>query len=59
MYTRAGEYGGLVSGEHGIGYAKRSYLAERLGPVQIGLMKGIKDVFDPNHILNPDKVFAL
>ena len=59
MYTRAGEYGGLVSGEHGIGYAKRSYLAERLGPVQIGLMKGIKDAFDPNHILNPDKVFAL
>lgn len=59
MYDKAKEFGGLVSGEHGIGYAKRDYLAESLGEVQIGLMRGIKDAFDPKHILNPDKVFAL
>ncbi|MCF0135680.1 MAG: FAD-binding oxidoreductase [Lachnospiraceae bacterium] len=57
MYDRAAEYGGLVSGEHGIGYAKRDYLADCLGPAQISLMRGIKGAFDPNHILNPDKVF--
>lgn len=56
MYTRAAEYGGQVSGEHGIGYAKQSYLQKHLGPVQMQLMRGIKDAFDPKHILNPDKI---
>lgn len=59
MYTKAGEYDGNVSGEHGIGFAKRAYLAERLGPEQIRLMRGIKLAFDPSSILNPDKVFKL
>jgi len=56
MYKKAKEVGGLVSGEHGIGYAKKQYLAEILGPVQVGLMKGIKQVFDPKNILNPNKI---
>ena len=56
MYARAGECGGLVSGEHGIGWAKREYLAQQCGAVQMELMRGIKHVFDPNHILNPDKI---
>lgn len=59
MYTKAGEFGGNVSGEHGIGYAKRDYLSARLGETQIRLMRGIKSSFDPNGILNPDKVFKL
>ena len=58
MYTRAAEYGGQVSGEHGIGYAKRPYLQEHLGAVPMQLMRGIKDAFDPKHILNPDKVIS-
>ncbi|MBQ1369302.1 MAG: 2-hydroxy-acid oxidase, partial [Firmicutes bacterium] len=53
------EYGGQVSGEHGIGYAKRPYLAELLGERQISLMAGIKDAFDPKHLLNPDKIFKM
>lgn len=57
LYDEANRVGGLVSGEHGIGYAKKEYLLENLGFRQIELMKGIKNVFDPNHILNPGKVF--
>ncbi len=56
MYQKAFELGGKVSGEHGIGYAKKSYLKEQVGPTQIQLMKGIKDTFDPTYILNPGKV---
>lgn len=56
MYKKSKEVGGLVSGEHGIGYAKKKYMKDVLGENQIRLMKGIKEVFDPNHILNPGKV---
>ena len=56
MYARAAELGGLVSGEHGIGYAKKGYLKAQCGEEQIALMQGIKHVFDPNGILNPGKV---
>ncbi len=56
MYKKSKEVGGLVSGEHGIGYAKKQYMKEVLGESQIKLMQGIKAVFDPNHILNPGKV---
>ena len=56
LYEKAKEFGGQVSGEHGIGYAKKEYLKKQLGDGQIELMRGIKKVFDPKNILNPDKV---
>ncbi len=56
MYKKSKEVGGLVSGEHGIGYAKKQYMKEVLGENQVKLMQGIKKVFDPNNILNPGKV---
>ena len=56
MYQKAFSFGGLVSGEHGIGYAKKSYLELQLGSKQISLLRGIKQVFDPHNILNPGKV---
>lgn len=56
MYTKAEELGGLVSGEHGIGFAKKGYLKNQCGETQIVLMQGIKKVFDPKNILNPGKV---
>ena len=56
LYTKAFSYGGLVSGEHGIGYAKKAYMVSLLGPKQMELMRGIKKVFDPQNILNPGKV---
>ena len=56
LYKRAKEVGGLVSGEHGIGYAKMEYLKESLGDVQINLMRNIKKAFDPKNLLNPGKI---
>lgn len=56
MYQKAFQFGGLVSGEHGIGYAKKAYLKQQVGDVQIQLMKGIKQTFDPRNILNPGKI---
>jgi glycolate oxidase len=57
MYRRADELNGLVSGEHGIGFAKKQYLSDACGEIQIELMRGIKAVFDKNNILNPGKLF--
>ncbi len=57
MYTKSNELNGLVSGEHGIGYAKKDFMLETYGETQIELMRGIKKVFDKNNILNPDKLF--
>ena len=56
MYAKAVELGGLVSGEHGIGYAKKEYLSRQYGATPIALMQGIKRVFDEKNILNPGKV---
>lgn len=56
MYTKADEIGGLVSGEHGIGYAKREFLRRQYGEKHIALMQGIKRVFDEKNILNPGKI---
>jgi len=56
LYAKAHELGGQVSGEHGIGFAKKEFLAESLGEVSMNLMRNIKRAFDPNGILNPGKV---
>lgn len=50
------ELGGSISAEHGIGYLKRDLLAEIKQPVEIELMRKIKQAFDPACILNPGKV---
>ncbi|MCU0419812.1 MAG: FAD-binding protein [Cyclobacteriaceae bacterium] len=49
--------GGTLSGEHGIGIAKRPYMPLAMGEVNLNLMRGIKKVFDPHGILNPGKIF--
>ena len=49
--------GGTLTGEHGIGVTRRRYLPLALDAAQIELMRQIKAVFDPNHILNPGKIF--
>ena len=56
MYAKARALDGQVSGEHGIGLAKRSYLKQSLPPEQIALMQRVKKAFDPQGILNPHKV---
>ncbi len=45
--------GGAISGEHGVGRAKRAYFHELEDPVKLALMDRIKDAFDPHRILNP------
>ena len=47
--------GGTITGEHGIGVTKLQYLEQRLGPVGIDLLRGIKHAFDPLGLLNPGK----
>jgi glycolate oxidase len=56
LYEKGGELGGLVSGEHGIGLAKRKYMARSLASAELALMVKLKQVFDPGGILNPGKV---
>ncbi len=56
IYAKATEFEGLVSGEHGIGFGKIDYLEKTLGETSVRLMREIKQVFDPNMILNPGKV---
>jgi D-lactate dehydrogenase len=47
---------GTLSGEHGIGLAKRDYLVKALDPAALNLMRAIKNQFDPDGILNPEKL---
>ena len=52
------ELGGTISGEHGIGYVKSQYMHYAIDRPTLEIMKGIKQVFDPNGILNPGKMFV-
>jgi len=49
--------GGVLSGEHGIGLEKQRFLKKAMDPLAINLMRKIKDILDPNHILNPGKIW--
>jgi glycolate oxidase len=50
--------GGTISGEHGLGFAKKDYLPIADSAGKIELMKRIKRAFDPNGIMNPGKIFS-
>lgn len=50
-------HGGAISGEHGIGTDKRTYLAEFEDPAKLALMRRIKAAFDPHGILGPGRIF--
>ncbi|MGM0418890.1 MAG: FAD-binding oxidoreductase [Thermodesulfobacteriota bacterium] len=56
LYSKARVIGGKVSGEHGIGFAKKPYLEQSEGTSGMDLLKNIKTAFDPKCILNPGKV---
>jgi len=47
--------GGTLSGEHGIGWAQKRFMDLQFSTMELDLMRGIKQVFDPNGILNPGK----
>jgi glycolate oxidase len=57
VFKAALDFGGTMSGEHGIGLTKAPYLPMELSPEQLGAMRAIKKALDPNNILNPGKIF--
>lgn len=59
VYEAGISLGGAISGEHGIGLAKKGYLRTKMGEATLETMKQIKKAFDPNNILNPGKIFDL
>lgn len=56
VFAAAIEMDGTITGEHGVGAAKRAYLEARLGADQMALLRRIKAAFDPAGILNPGKL---
>ncbi|MFI8494249.1 MULTISPECIES: glycolate oxidase subunit GlcD [Peribacillus] len=58
IFAVAIDLGGTITGEHGVGAMKAPYLEWKLKKEGIAAMKGIKQAFDPNNIMNPGKVFA-
>ena len=57
IFRLAVSLGGTLSGEHGIGIAKRPYMPIAMKETNLELMRQIKKAFDPNGILNPGKIF--
>jgi glycolate oxidase len=57
LFELVKELGGTISGEHGIGLIQKSYMPVLFDEVSLELMRGIKNTFDPNHILNSGKIF--
>lgn len=57
LYREVYRLGGRLSGEHGIGFKRKAYLAGLIDPAELLLMKAMKQAFDPHNILNPGKIF--
>lgn len=59
IFEEAIALGGTITGEHGVGLAKKPFLEKQVGPVAIAVMRRIKRSFDPSGILNPGKIFDI
>ena len=57
IFAEAIRLGGTITGEHGIGVAKKFFLPQFAGDAQMRVMRELRRVLDPNGILNPGKVF--
>jgi len=53
------EVGGCLTGEHGVGIEKRDLMSVQFSPADLEAQMRVKDVFDPEWLLNPAKVFPL
>jgi FAD/FMN-containing dehydrogenase len=59
VFETVKKYDGSISAEHGVGMTKKPYLNYTRSEEEIGYMKALKQVFDPNGIMNPGKLFDL
>jgi glycolate oxidase len=59
IFDEAIRLGGTITGEHGVGLAKKSFLPKFAGDAQMRVMRELRRVLDPNGILNPGKMFDL
>lgn len=59
VFETVQKYNGSISAEHGVGMTKKDYLQYTRDPVEIGYLRELKKVFDPNGIMNPGKIFDL
>ncbi|MBV9297386.1 MAG: hypothetical protein JO066_00270, partial [Verrucomicrobia bacterium] len=57
IFSYAVELGGTISGEHGIGLTKKSFLPGAIGELNVRILGELKRAFDPKGILNPGKIF--
>jgi len=58
IFAKALELGGTITGEHGVGLAKRGALRQQMGDASYTLLRQIKRALDPQGLLNPGKVFS-
>ena len=58
LFALAISLGGSISGEHGVGWAKRGHLSAQWGPRAVALHDAVKQAFDPKGLLNPGKKVA-
>jgi glycolate oxidase len=57
IFALTRQLSGTLSGEHGIGLTKAPYLGMELSEAAIALQQRLKRAFDPNNIMNPEKIF--
>jgi glycolate oxidase len=57
IFDEAIRLGGTITGEHGVGVAKKSFLPKLLGEAQMKVSRDLRRTLDPNGILNPGKMF--
>ena len=57
IVTRTLDLGGTITGEHGVGLAKKPWLRQQMGDSSLELMREIKRALDPQNVLNPGKIF--
>ncbi len=57
IFEKAVALGGTITGEHGVGLAKKKFLPMVTGPVGLGVHRQVKKALDPHNILNPGKMF--
>ncbi len=57
IFDFAVSLGGTITGEHGVGLAKKDFLKGMVGEINLSVMRAMKRAFDPANILNPGKIF--